>query len=331
MAVSDTDSGQTSPDRAAPPGRLAAIDLLRGIAVVAMVVYHTAFDLFADRLIAVDVIDDFGWKIFARAIASTFLTLVGIGLVLSTRNGFRRDTYLRRLGLIVGGAALVSLGTWWFDPPTFVFFGILHEIAVASVLALPFLWLPIWLTAIASVVAIAVPFLVAAPVFNAPALWWVGLSTVEPVTVDYVPVLPWFGVVLAGVVVGHLLLSYGGKLWRWHPGNLVARGLMAAGRWSLAVYLIHQPLIVGLLYVVVLLLPPPSKEFVRENFVGQCVSACKTDGDSAKLCNSFCGCMFDRLYGTDLFTVKSIADMSPDQRHRWNDTIDACQSGAPDP
>jgi uncharacterized membrane protein len=317
------------PSDRAPPGRLDALDLLRGIAIVAMVIYHTAFDLFANRLIAPDVIEDLGWKIFARTIAGTFLLLVGIGLVLSTRNGFRRDAYLRRLGLIAGGAGLVSLGTWWFDPPTFVFFGILHEIAVASILALPFLWPPIWLTAIAAVAGIAAPFLIAASVFNAPALWWVGLSTVEPVTVDYVPVLPWFGVVLAGVVVGHLLLAYGGKLWRWHPGNAIARGLMAAGRWSLAIYLIHQPLIVGLLYVVVLALPPPSKEFVRENFVGQCVSSCTGSGDTGRTCTPFCGCMFDHLYGTDLFKIRSIADMSAAQRLRWNGMIDSCQADAP--
>jgi uncharacterized membrane protein len=328
LAVSGSTSGRMLPDRA-PPGRLDALDLLRGIAIGAMVIYHTAFDLFANRLIATDVVENLGWKIFARSIASTFLVLVGIGLVLSMRKGFRRNAFLRRLGFIVVGAVLVSLATWWFDPPTFVFFGILHEIALASVLALPFLWLPVWSAVVVAIGAIAAPFFLASPLFDTPALWWVGLSTIEPVTVDYVPLLPWFGAVLAGTVAGRVLLREGGQLWQWHPQGAVARILASAGRWSLAIYLVHQPLIVGLIYVAALVLPPPSREFARENFVGQCVPSCTGSGDTVKTCTPFCGCMFDHLYGTDLFKMKSIADMSAAQRLRWNGMIDSCQADAP--
>jgi uncharacterized membrane protein len=330
LAVADPASAQSGRNPAAitdasPGMRLAAIDLLRGVAIVAMVIYHTAFDLYADRLIATDVIDDLGWKLLARLTAGTFLLLVGVGLVLATRHGFRRKTYLRRLAFIAGGAGLVTLGTWWFDPSTFVFFGILHEIAVASVLALPFLWLPVWLVAAAGTAIIAVPFYVANPLFDAPALWWVGLSTEPPVTVDYVPVLPWFGVVLAGIVVGRLLVRHGGSLWQWRPTGVAARALMRAGRWSLAIYLIHQPILVGLLAVVVTLLPPPGREVVRGRFVGQCVSACTSGESSANDCTALCGCMFDGLYGTDLFAMKSLTAMSPDQLRRWNGLVDSCQ------
>jgi uncharacterized membrane protein len=151
------------------------------------------------------------------------------------------------------------------------------------------------------------------------------LSTEPPITVDYVPVFPWFGVVLAGVVVGRLLVSHGGSLWRWRPANIVARGLTRAGRWSLAVYLIHQPLIVGALSIVVTLLPPPSREAVRGGFVAECVSACASGQNGANRCTALCGCMFDSLYGTDLFTIKSLAAMSPDQRRRWNGILETCQ------
>ena len=70
---------------------------MRGVAIVAMVVYHTAFDLSARSLIPVDILRDPAWIVFARSIASTFLLLVGVGLVLATRRGLRPKPYLRRL------------------------------------------------------------------------------------------------------------------------------------------------------------------------------------------------------------------------------------------
>lgn len=227
--------------------RLPVVDIARGVAIVAMVVYHTAFDLAAHRLIATDIASSLGWKIFARSVAGSFLLLVGIGLVLAARGGIDWSAYRRRLIFIAGGAALVSFATWWFDPATFVFFGILHQIAVASLLALPFLlWAPVWLTAVVAALVIAAPWFAAHPLFNAWPLWFVGLSTEPPTTVDYVPLFPWTGVVLAGVVLGHLVAANADALARIRPANAVARWLGIAGRWSLVIYLVHQPLIVGI-------------------------------------------------------------------------------------
>ena len=187
--------------------RAAVIDLLRGVAILAMVVYHFSWDLAFYRLIDVDVGLDPGWKFFARAIATTFLLLVGFNLVIAARNGFRWRPYLRRLAIIAGAAALVSLGTYWFLPDDFVFFGILHEIAAASVLALPFMAGPVWLSAIAAVVLIAGPWFLASPFFDTAPWLWLGLAATVPPTVDYVPIFPWFGVVLLGTVAARLVLA----------------------------------------------------------------------------------------------------------------------------
>ena len=135
------------PAAAASRPRLAVIDLIRGVAVVAMIVYHLSWDLLDYGLIDVDVVND---PLLAESspmlIAGTFLALVGFNLVLAKRNGIRPAAYFRRLAIIAGAAALVSLGTYWFMPDAFVFFGVLHMIAAASVLALPFLRAPVWAT-----------------------------------------------------------------------------------------------------------------------------------------------------------------------------------------
>jgi uncharacterized membrane protein len=309
--------------------RLAAIDFARGAAIVAMVVYHAAFDLSAARLIATDVSSDLAWKLFARLTAGTFLFIVGFSLVLATRGGFRRDAYLRRLALIAGGAALVTISTWWFDPATFVFFGILHEIALASVLALPFLRLPTAIVALAAAAVLALPWYFASPVFDWWPLWWVGLSTAPPVTVDYVPLFPWFGVVLAGIVGGRLLVTYGQRLWRFRPEGAPWTWLIVAGRWSLVIYLVHQPLLVGAVSLAARI-APPNEAVVRTNFMGECTAACTADRDAAT-CMAFCGCMFSRLYGTPLFAKNSFADMTPADRDEFDGILAACTAPPPQP
>jgi uncharacterized membrane protein len=217
-----------------------------------MVVYHFSWDLSAYGFIAIDVVDDPGWKAFARGIAGTFLLLVGFNLVLATKDGFRARPYFRRLAIIVAAAAAVTMGTYFFAPDEFVYFGILHEIALASILALPFLWAPLWLTAVAAVVVLIAPDLLASPFFDWPPLLWLGLGVSPIPSVDYVPVFPWFGVVLAGIVGGKLFLasSAPARLAAWQPHGGFWRVVIFAGRWSLLIYLLHQLILVGALWLV---------------------------------------------------------------------------------
>lgn len=300
------------------------MDVARGIAIVAMVVYHTAFDLSSFRLIATDVPSDLGWKIFARLIAGTFLFLVGVNLTLATRRGIVWPAYFRRLALIAGAALLVTLGTWWFDPATFVFFGILHEIALASVLALPFLRLPSPVVAAVAAFVLALPWFFTHPIFDWWPLLWVGLQTVPPVSVDYVPVFPWFGVVLAGVVGGRLIATYRERIAAWRPGGALAGWLTVAGRWSLVIYLVHQPLIVGAISLAAPFVPP-SESVARSNFMGECRSACLTDRD-APTCELFCGCMFDGLWDTPLFAMSTFEEMSPAERRTFDELFATCSA-----
>jgi uncharacterized membrane protein len=235
-----------------PGGRIAAIDALRGLAILAMIVYHFSWDLSYFGLISVDVVEDPGWKVFARIIAGSFIGLVGVSLVLATRNGLRWRPYLRRLAIIVAAALLVTIGTWYLFPDAFVFFGILHLIAFASVAALPFLRLPIPIVFLAGAVVLALPFFFTDEVFNDPLLWWVGFTPHPPNTVDYVPVFPWFAMTLFGIVAGRLFLRFANEssFARWTPKGIPGRTAIGAGRWSLLIYLVHQPLLIGILTVV---------------------------------------------------------------------------------
>jgi uncharacterized membrane protein len=130
-----------------PLTRLPGIDVLRGFAVAAMIIFHFAWDLRFFGFIETNISQHPFWVNFARAIAGSFLLLSGISLVLLTQGGFDRDRFLKRLGVIGGAALLVTVVTFFSMPKSFIFFGILHCIALSSVLALPFLRLPVAVTA----------------------------------------------------------------------------------------------------------------------------------------------------------------------------------------
>ncbi len=236
----------------APPARLPIIDGARGTALLAMFVYHFAWDLNYYDLISTDIAASPAWAAFARLIAGSFLSLVGVSLVLAQRGSFRLRPFLRRLALVAGAAALVTLDTWWFMPEDFIYFGILHCIAVSSVLALPFLRLPVWIALAAAAFCFVAPSLFADPTFDAPWLRWLGLMSYFPDTSDYEPLLPWFGAVLVGVAAARTVLSVAAAAaWaKWQPAGQGARLLLWAGRHSLIIYLLHQPLFLAALYLV---------------------------------------------------------------------------------
>lgn len=238
--------------------RIPMVDLLRGVAIVAMVIYHALWDLGprSRGLIALDAATNPAMMLAADLIAGTFLALVGVSLVLAHRRGIRWPAFWRRLAILVGAAVLVSAVTWWTDPATFVRFGILHCIAVCSVIGLAFLPLPGWVAAIGAAVAFTAPSLFAGAAFDHPAWIWLGLSTMVPSSVDYVPVLPWLGAVLVGMAGARLALAFGldRTLAGVQPGGWLAKGLVTAGRWSLVIYLAHQPLLMGAFYLLALAL-----------------------------------------------------------------------------
>jgi uncharacterized membrane protein len=138
-------------------------------------------------------------------------------------------------------------------PTSFIYFGILHGMAVMLVLARWLAPLGGWLWP-AGLVIVAMPALAGwahqiwpgLEWLNGPAFNWLGLISRKPITEDYAPLAPWLGVMLWGLASGQFLLRrQPGWLWRGLP--LPLRPLAALGRHSLSYYLLHQPLLMGAL------------------------------------------------------------------------------------
>ena len=229
--------------------RFAAIDALRGLAIVMMFVFHFSFDLTYFGFTQQNFYHDPFWLNFRTVIVSTFLTVMGISLYLAHHQQFKRRRYLRRLLVLAACAALVSLSSYFMFPRSMIFFGILHFITAASVLGLLFLRY-YWLNLILGVVLIIAGTLIKLPLFDHPGLQWLGMMTHKPVTEDYVPLLPWFGCVLLGIFAANWAYTRENlpALWTWPGKNPIASSLRFAGRHSLIIYMLHQPVFIGLLY-----------------------------------------------------------------------------------
>jgi uncharacterized membrane protein len=229
--------------------RIHAVDTARGVAVALMVGYHFCFDLDYFKLATFDFYHSPFWLAARATIVTLFLLLVGISLHLATANGLRLASYLRRLGLLASCAALVSAASYSMYPASGIFFGVLHFIALASLLGLLFTRF-YGVNLIAGMAWIAAGLLVQLPWFDQPWANWIGFMTHKPVTEDYVPLFPWFGVVLLGLFLGKTLSrsTRGERLQKSRPAGYGNRMLALAGRHSLAIYMLHQPVLLGILF-----------------------------------------------------------------------------------
>jgi len=302
----------------------------RGLAIAAMIVYHFSWDLSFLQLIETNILQVPAWRWFARGIAGSFLLLAGVGLALAHAQGFRRLPFLRRL-LKVGGAALaVTLVTFFAFPDSYIFFGILHCIAASSVLALPFLRLPPALTLLVAVLVLAAPSLFTSPALDAPYLDWLGLGSADPMTNDYVPIFPWFGMVLIGIALGKALLPRAGtwRLARWQARNALTRTLVWAGRQSLPIYLTHQLVLLAFLYGVLQITGPNPRAETRP-FLNDCVETCLGQNAEPATCNSVCSCTVDALRQSDLWRKVLNGSTTAEDRTQISRTAQQCLRRAP--
>lgn len=230
---------------AGPAPRIPAVDLARSAAIFGVVIFHFAWDLEMFGQLAPGTTQFGPWAWFARGVAGSFLFLSGFSLVLAHGQGIRWKPFARRLTIIVAAGLLVSVSTFVAMRDTYVYFGILQAIAVTSVLALLFLRLPPWLTAVMAVAIWVLAYTHGRSLFDAPILGWTGLSlTVRP-SIDFVPLVPWLAPCLLGVACARWALA-AGWLVPQAPTVLLAR-LSWPGRHSLVIYLVHQPVLIALI------------------------------------------------------------------------------------
>ena len=206
--------------------------------MVWMTVYHFCFDLRQFRLLDADFYRDPQWTLQRAAIVSLFLFCAGMAQALGEPAWPR---FWKRWAQIVVCALAVTAGSMWMFPDSFISFGVLHGMALMLLLLRVLKPAPI-VCLLLGAALVAAPQFIQHSFFDSRWTDWIGLVTHKPQTEDYVPLMPWFGVVLWGYGLG-----------RWRPALLAgelpsfARPLAFLGRWSLSYYMLHQPVMIGLL------------------------------------------------------------------------------------
>lgn len=232
---------------ASPANRHDRLDALRGFAIVWMAAFHFGFDLAHFGLIETDFYRDPFWTTQRTVIVSLFLFCAGIGQAVAVAQGQSWQRFWRRWAQVAACALLVSAGSALMFPRTWISFGVLHGIALMLIVCRLSAGWGRWLWPL-GLAAILLPQFVEHPFFDTRLTNWLGLVTRKPFTEDWVPLLPWLGVMWWGVAAGQWLIR---RRPDWLAGGLLPalQPLATLGRWSLIFYMLHQPVLIGALMV----------------------------------------------------------------------------------
>ena len=235
--------------------RLQAVDALRGAAIVWMTLFHFCFDLNHAGFIRQNFLFDPFWTWQRTAIVSLFLFCAGLGQSVAVAQGQSWPRFWRRWSQVAFCAVLVTAGSLWMFPRSFIYFGVLHALALMLLLlrfAAPYARRNVMLLFLVGAALMAAKIVAEqalgtgalADLFNQKSLNWLGLITRKPFTEDYVPLVPWLGVVLWGFAAGTWLEQHRPELLRIRLPHAAAP-LALLGRWSLSFYMLHQPVLLG--------------------------------------------------------------------------------------
>lgn len=222
------------------PNRIAWIDAARGVAIVAMVVFHFSFDLMYFGYAPAGLVYQLEWRLFETTIASSFLFLAGLSFVLAHGPRVIWAKLIKQLWPILLCAGLISAVTAVLFGQSMIRFGILHSIASLMILGLILRHLSALGLMILAVGIIAGYFWLAPPV-SLSALWGGLIYTQNTVfAVDYRPLIPWGAAFVLGMASASFVRAAPKTA---HSPSRFWRFLGWAGQNSLLIYMLHQPLL----------------------------------------------------------------------------------------
>ena len=232
------------------------IDFLRGIAIIMMIIYHILFDLYFLKIYYIKL-NSLPVLLFLYPIGTLFLLLVGISLSISNsriKYNYTKSKkiikHVKRGSMIFGWGLIITLITWILIPDTFIIFGVLHCIGISIIISYPFINLKTQ-NLILGLLIIPIGIYLRSYTFDFSWFLWLGFIPNGFRTLDYFPLLPWFGVVLIGIYLGNILYPDNKRIFKimdLSKFNLI-KSICFMGRHSLLIYLVHQPIIILIMYI----------------------------------------------------------------------------------
>ncbi len=225
------------------------LDSWRGLAVLLMLVFHGYYNLHSFQLVSMDLSQWSPWWWLRFFIANSFLFLAGMGLALGHSRGLSLAKFLRWWLPIAAGALLISLATRLLLSNSWIFFGILHLIATAALLAWPLSRQP----RLAFVLALLLLALYLFTPYWQLSHWWpeyrsaLGLPNSS---LDYYPLLPHGISLLLGMALANILPKRDLLAGAQGP---ISQSLTWLGLHALSIYLLHQAILYPAAYGLYLL------------------------------------------------------------------------------
>lgn len=221
------------------------IDFVRGLAIIFMVFFNYAFTLDYLHIYTITTGWLFWW-LFPRVVAGTFILIAGVSAFVSYQRTKDPKKRLRRGAIIFGWGLLITIVTFIAVPSGTIWFGILHLIGLCVMLS-PLLIKLGKANMTIGLVIVVVGFYIGNITINSPLLLWLGFVPYGFSTLDYFPILPWLGVFMIGLYIGNRFYNKGKRQFKIRKEPKFS-AISFLGRHSLFIYLVHQILLLFVLY-----------------------------------------------------------------------------------
>ncbi|MCB0415264.1 MAG: DUF1624 domain-containing protein [Bdellovibrionales bacterium] len=228
------------------------LDLLKGVGVLLMIGWHFSFDL-VNLVRTTDYFGYWYWRIGPEVISGIFLFSSGIGTYLRSVRVKTNDSYFPvsfKFGWHVGAriffvGILLSLITRFGTQDYIIFFGILHLIGFCILVSPLFVGLPKKLLFSLALILLIGGYIFESSVYYSEFKFWLQVIFFKRVMLDFYLPLPSLGYFLLGIAFAPDLLRYFSK----DTKMINVKWMSFLGKHSLIVYLVHQPLLIGILYL----------------------------------------------------------------------------------
>ncbi|MFA6308976.1 MAG: heparan-alpha-glucosaminide N-acetyltransferase [Clostridia bacterium] len=216
--------------------RIWELDFLRGFALLCMIYFHMVFDLSFFYNFNINISSGFNFFI-GRSSAVLFILIAGISCLISRNN-------LKRGLKILAVALVITIISHIYNPTVGIKFGILHFLSVSILLYPVFKKINRYILIILGIIVISFGYILMNINVSFDYLFPIGLHSNTFVSSDYYPLIPFLGVFLFGIALGKFLYTSRKSL---IPIKFQDNIINMAGRNTLILYLVHQPIILILL------------------------------------------------------------------------------------
>ena len=223
--------------------RILWIDVIRGISILAMITFHFAFDMMYFGFAKPDLIYQPDWRLFERLIAFSFLFIAGLSLSITHGASINWKSFIRRYGVTAICAVLISTVTYVLFSDDMIRFGILHAISVSGLIGLLLLKLNTFPLVLLAIMISFININIPKPLEGHYFWQWLIYTTDTPNSLDYRPIVPWISPFILGMA-SHQLFKKWGLLEKRNAITYRELSILSwLGKNSLAIYLVHQPIL----------------------------------------------------------------------------------------